>query len=156
MARCTRSGGLVHVADILREGTRDTSLVPRAKNRAQQQLVPCLRRSVVHLSLQTYRPHRFSGARTRACLAGLGRNLVPLSQRCPFLTPMRCMKSTYHVFKYQGISVQDIEEEDEEASCAIRDRCLVLATVICRWAYCTKVVAWFAIAHEDPTLPYSA
>jgi hypothetical protein len=42
--------------------------------------------------------------------------------------------------KYQGISEKDIEDEDEEAPCAIRGRCLVLATVICRWAYCGSVV----------------
>jgi hypothetical protein len=48
---------------------------------------------------------------------------------------MRCMKLR---IKYQGISVKDMEEE--EAPCAMRGRCLVLATVICRWAYCGSVV----------------
>jgi hypothetical protein len=120
-----------------REGTRDTSLVPRAKNRAQQQLVPCLRCIAVHLSLQTYCPHRFSGARTQS-LSGWAREAFgsPLST-VPFLSPMRCMKLR---IKYQGISVNDMEDEQEEARCAIRDRCLVLATVIRRWAYCSSVV----------------
>jgi hypothetical protein len=41
------AGDLVHVAVILREHTR---LVLSAKNGAQQQLLPCLRCIVMHLS----------------------------------------------------------------------------------------------------------
>jgi hypothetical protein len=132
------TGSLIHVADILRELVRAHGIplsYPEPKTEHSSSLFLVFGASSCISPVSLCKPIARTG------LAASARKLVwPDSGGIWFPSLNGALPDSCAVYQCQFISIQDIEDEEEAAApCAFRSRCLGLATVICRWAYCSVV-----------------